>query len=239
MAKAKTAYVCNQCGAEHTRWQGQCAACGAWDTLSEFVVEPATAAGKPASKRSGYAGQISARITPLTEVALEIEARSLIGIGELDRVLGGHPKQHTLVFQVDLWNARGALPKDLGQVLSRQKDIQYSSRTRTITDLLERAHQQRHILRELLERIPPGKHDALCAQVAEMARDERYNVVHLIYRDKVMDGHEKDYQFGRRAMLRHWQAGLADARTTLQHADWFALPDAARPFVTHDLHRHD
>ena len=163
----------------------------------------------------------------------------LVSNTPLMQVLGGHPKQHTLVFQVDLWNARGALPKDLGQVLSRQKDIQYSSRTRTITDLLERAHQQRHILRELLERIPPGKHDALCAQVAEMARDERYNVVHLIYRDKVMDGHEKDYQFGRRAMLRHWQAGLADARATLQHADWFALPDAARPFVTHDLHRHD
>ncbi len=97
MAKAKTAYVCNQCGAEHTRWQGQCAACSAWDTLSEFVVEPATAAGKSAPKRSGYAGQISARITPLTEVALEIEARSLIGIGELDRVLGGGLVQGSVV----------------------------------------------------------------------------------------------------------------------------------------------
>ncbi len=41
MAKAKTAYVCNECGAEYTKWQGQCDACGAWNTLSEFVVEPA------------------------------------------------------------------------------------------------------------------------------------------------------------------------------------------------------
>ena len=98
MAKAKTAYVCNQCGAEHTRWQGQCAACGAWDTLSEFVVEPATAAaGRSAPKRSGYAGQDTARITPLTEVALQIEARSLIGIGELDRVLGGGLVQGSVV----------------------------------------------------------------------------------------------------------------------------------------------
>ncbi|WP_297905174.1 DNA repair protein RadA [Metallibacterium sp.] len=97
MAKAKTAYVCNQCGAEHTRWQGQCAACGAWDTLSEFVVEPAAAAGKAAPKRSGYAGQISARITPLTEVAQQIESRSLIGIGELDRVLGGGLVQGSVV----------------------------------------------------------------------------------------------------------------------------------------------
>ncbi len=97
MAKAKTAYVCNQCGAEHTRWQGQCAACGAWDTLGEFVVEPATAAGKSAPRRSGYAGQISARVTPLAEVAPAIEARSLIGIDELDRVLGGGLVQGSVV----------------------------------------------------------------------------------------------------------------------------------------------
>ncbi len=54
MAKSKTAYVCNQCGAEYTKWQGQCESCGAWNTLSEFVVEPAKAAG--AVKRTGYAG---------------------------------------------------------------------------------------------------------------------------------------------------------------------------------------
>ena len=96
MAKAKTAYVCNQCGAEHTRWQGQCTACGAWDTLSEIVLESVTRAA-PAIKRSGYAGQISARITPLTEVALQAEARSLIGIGELDRVLGGGLVQGSVV----------------------------------------------------------------------------------------------------------------------------------------------
>ena len=89
MAKARTAYVCNQCGAEHTRWQGQCVACGAWDTLGEFVIEPAQAATS-APKRSGYAGQVDApRVTPLAEVAQGIEARSLTGIGELDRVLGG------------------------------------------------------------------------------------------------------------------------------------------------------
>ena len=87
MAKAKTAYVCNQCGAEHTKWQGQCEACGAWNTLSEFVVE----AAKPAAvKRAGYAGAAEPpRIVALTDVAAEAETRTRIGIGELDRVLGG------------------------------------------------------------------------------------------------------------------------------------------------------
>jgi DNA repair protein RadA/Sms len=89
MAKAKTAYVCSQCGAEHTKWQGQCEACGVWNTLSEFVVAPAAAAAGGA-RRSGYSGAAApARIVPLTEVAASEDVRTRIGIGELDRVLGG------------------------------------------------------------------------------------------------------------------------------------------------------
>lgn len=88
MAKAKTAYVCAECGADHTRWQGQCAGCGAWNTLSEVVLQPAiTSAG---AARGGYAGASgAARITRLASVAAEAEQRSASGIGELDRVLGG------------------------------------------------------------------------------------------------------------------------------------------------------
>ena len=87
MAKAKTAYVCNQCGAEYNKWQGQCESCGAWNTLSEFVIEPAKAG---TVKRAGYAGAAEApKIVALTDIALEAETRTTIGIGELDRVLGG------------------------------------------------------------------------------------------------------------------------------------------------------
>ncbi|HVB83365.1 MAG TPA: DNA repair protein RadA [Rhodanobacteraceae bacterium] len=88
MAKARTAYVCSQCGSEHSKWQGQCADCGAWNTLSAFVVEPAQT---PAARRGNYAGGAAGapRITPLASVVLAQEARTSIGIGELDRVLGG------------------------------------------------------------------------------------------------------------------------------------------------------
>ena len=86
MGKAKTAYVCNQCGAEYTKWQGQCEACGAWNTLSEFVLE----AARPGTvKRTGYAGAAPNKIVALAEVAAQAEVRTSIGIGELDRVLGG------------------------------------------------------------------------------------------------------------------------------------------------------
>lgn len=89
MAKAKTAYVCTDCGAEHPKWQGSCVECGAWNTLSEIVLQPASKSAGAA--RGGYAGKAAgaSRVMPLTEVALTAEARTLTGIGELDRVLGG------------------------------------------------------------------------------------------------------------------------------------------------------
>ena len=89
MAKARTAYVCGECGAEHNKWQGQCAECGVWNTLTEFVVQPA-AKSAAANPRGGYAGVVDApKVTPLAAVALDAEQRGATGIGELDRVLGG------------------------------------------------------------------------------------------------------------------------------------------------------
>ena len=100
MAKAKTAYVCTDCGAEHPKWQGSCVECGAWNTLSEIVLAPASAAkSSVGAQRSSYAGAAAGapRITPLTAVALTTEARTLTGIGELDRVLGGGLVQGSVV----------------------------------------------------------------------------------------------------------------------------------------------
>ena len=52
MAKRKVAYGCSDCGSDHSKWQGQCGACGQWNTLQEFTVS----ASKSASVREGYAG---------------------------------------------------------------------------------------------------------------------------------------------------------------------------------------
>src|SRR3546814_6341493 len=69
MAKARTAYVCSECGADFNKWQGQCGACGAWDTLSEIVLESAAAQKSPASRRSGWAGKVDApKVTALKDV---------------------------------------------------------------------------------------------------------------------------------------------------------------------------
>ena len=87
-SKAKTAYVCGECGGEHNKWQGQCGECGAWNSLSEIVLEAATAPS--AARRSSWAGRIEApQVTALKDVRHSEDARVSTGIGEFDRVLGG------------------------------------------------------------------------------------------------------------------------------------------------------
>ena len=88
MAKApKTAYVCNDCGAEFSRWQGQCSACKAWNTISEVRL---ISSSKPKNDRfSGYAGETQAKIQTLSEISLQQTPRFSSGFNELDRVLGG------------------------------------------------------------------------------------------------------------------------------------------------------
>ncbi|QNP40304.1 DNA repair protein RadA [Lysobacter solisilvae (ex Woo and Kim 2020)] len=90
-ATRKTAYVCNDCGAEFSKWQGQCGECGAWNSLGEVVLESAsTAKGVAASRRSSWAGVADApKVTALKDVQHQEDARASTGIGELDRVLGG------------------------------------------------------------------------------------------------------------------------------------------------------
>ena len=89
MAKApKTAYVCNDCGAEFSRWQGQCSACKAWNTISEVRLISASNSTKN-DRFSGYAGETRAKIQTLSEISSQETPRFTSGFKELDRVLGG------------------------------------------------------------------------------------------------------------------------------------------------------
>ena len=83
MAKAKVAFVCTECGAEHGKWQGQCTACGRWNTLREFAVAPAKGRAT-----GGYAGS-EQRTAKLADIGTAADTRMPSGFDELDRVLGG------------------------------------------------------------------------------------------------------------------------------------------------------
>ncbi|MBL4819931.1 MAG: DNA repair protein RadA [Gammaproteobacteria bacterium] len=89
MAKSKVAFVCTDCGAEHTKWQGQCAACKAWNSLSQINLGVSgSPAAKPDFRNQGYSGQKSG-VQQLADIDLTSLPRLETGIVELDRVLGG------------------------------------------------------------------------------------------------------------------------------------------------------
>jgi NTE family protein len=156
----------------------------------------------------------------------------------LYEVLHHEPGCDTLVFQVDLWSARGALPRDLVDVSERHKEIQYSSRTRFFTDSLRHTQQRRRLLHDVMALVPKERRGDPAYRAAQAQQsDVLTNVIHLIYRNKSQGRHFKDYEFSHDSMRRHWQAGLDDMRHTLTHPEWLAPPSPENPFVTHDVHR--
>lgn len=92
MAKTKTVYFCTVCGNETPKWQGKCAACGAWNTIEEHIEKP-VAAGKVRATPIGTMRTAQ----KLGEVTCEAEIRFCTGMGELDRVLGGGAVEGSLV----------------------------------------------------------------------------------------------------------------------------------------------
>jgi NTE family protein len=146
----------------------------------------------------------------------------------------------TLVFEVDLFSARGSLPRDMRDVLGRHKDIMYSSRTRQNTDQFRKLHAMRARLAKALAKLPPELRDnddeAMLREIGTMAAT---NIVHLIYQQKSYEGHAKDYEFSGTSVHEHWEAGYNDTKRTLRHTDWLAPPTADDGLVVHDLHRDD
>ncbi len=89
MAKAKKAYVCNDCGSEHAKWQGQCSDCGEWNTLTEIILQPSQSNTVGSKVVRGYAGEVDSTVQALSDVNLDELPRIPSGIAEFDRVLGG------------------------------------------------------------------------------------------------------------------------------------------------------
>jgi NTE family protein len=128
----------------------------------------------------------------------------------------------SLVFQVDLWSARGEFPRNLAEVATRQKEIQYSSRTRAFTDYFKHVNKLRNMLATLLEELPEElKQKEEVKFLSSVVDRHAANIVQLIYRPKGYEGDSKDYEFSRRSMEEHWQAGYYDAVRALRHPEIF------------------
>jgi NTE family protein len=163
----------------------------------------------------------------------------LVSNTPLQWVIESNPRrQDTLAFQVDLWSSQGALPRNLLEVATRHKEIQFSSRTRASTAQFKNVHRVQRALDALLRRLPAGleENDDLTI-LKSVASDKVYNIIHLIYRARAYEGHSKDYEFSRTSMQDHWRAGYHDAVRTLRQPEVLARPTSLDGVFTFDLER--
>jgi NTE family protein len=163
----------------------------------------------------------------------------LVSNTPLQWVIESNPRrQDTLAFQVDLWSSQGALPRNLAEVATRHKEIQFSSRTRASTAQFKNVHRVQRALAALLRRLPVDLEENDDLKVLKsVASDKVHNIIHLIYRARNYEGHSKDYEFSRLSMQDHWRAGYHDALRTLRHPEVLARPTSLDGVFTFDLER--
>ena len=158
----------------------------------------------------------------------------LVSNSPLEYVLTKGPRISTLVFQVDLFSARGDLPRQMSGGFDRQKDIAYSSRTRANTDSFKRERQACADINYLLEKLPASlTQDPHVSQIAQSAKDDGlYYIIHLIYRRQSYEFSSKDYEFSRGSEREHWQAGWQDMRRTLDRPSGSARRHASAAYAS-------
>jgi len=163
----------------------------------------------------------------------------LVSNTPLQWVLESEPQRDTLAFQVDLWNARGAFPRNVAEVMTRQKEIQYSSRVRGNFDRFRYTQKLRNSLARLVENLPDEFQDLPELEVLRpVASAKAYNIVQLIYRAKGYEGDYKDYEFSRLSMEEHWRDGYHDTVRMLRHPEVLQRSDSSEGVLTFDLGQH-
>lgn len=134
-----------------------------------------------------------------------------------------HQEGDMLVFQVDLFPSAADRPRTMLDVLAREKEIRYSSRTRQISDQLIRTRREHEQVTRLLDKLPPGMADDPDVQALRArTRGSSLSLVQLIYRANVWEGGSRDYEFSQRSMRDHIAAGRAAIAETMTRSELIA-----------------
>jgi NTE family protein len=124
-----------------------------------------------------------------------------------------------LIFQVDLFASADQTPRTIMDVMAREKEIRFSSRTRQVTDQMLRLRGEREAIRKVLAKLPPElADDPDVKALAERAAEQPVSLVHLIYRANAWEGGSRDFEFSARTMREHWAAGHAAVSETMANA---------------------
>ena len=159
--------------------------------------------------------------------AIQIDGRhywdgGLVSNTPLAHVLD-HQQGDMLIFQVDLFPAEGPLPLEITDVWSRTKEIQYSSRTRHVTDQYLAQMKLYKAVNKLLAKLPPEMaDDPEVKRLKALIPGGAVNIVHLIYRSREWESGARDFEFSRSTMRDHWIQGQEAVSAVLHKGDLIA-----------------
>lgn len=153
-------------------------------------------------------------------------------------VLDDSPRMNALIVQVDLFHALGELPRNLGEVLERGKDIQYSSKLRFDTKRIKELGDLRAALGRVLAKLPPSlKADPDVRKLAAVCDTGDITIAHLINRRLTHSAQSKDYEFSRATVNELWAEGLADVRRAIADVEWMEPQELGHGIRVYELTR--
>jgi NTE family protein len=156
----------------------------------------------------------------------------------LQWVFDSRPRFSALVFQVDLWDARGKMPLDVAEANLRAMEIHSASRINVSLDRVRKMHRVRNALAELLEMLPEERrNDPRVQLLMEEAGGKAATLIQLKYQTRKGETGAKIFEFSRHAMEEHWRAGYEDARTVLKQPGILDMPPEAEAVRVFDVHK--
>jgi NTE family protein len=153
----------------------------------------------------------------------------------VEAVFDDVPRRNSLVFAVHIWNPHGPEPETIWQVMSRQKDVQYSSRAVTHVARQKQLHRLRHVVTELVKLMPEAERQSnVVRDLAEYGCLTRMHVVRLLAPTLDGEDHMKDIDFSPAGIRARWEAGVADTRRVIAKAPWRGEFDPIEGVILHE-----
>jgi NTE family protein len=156
----------------------------------------------------------------------------------IEAVLDDNPRRDSVIFAVNVWQPTAPEPGSIWEVMGRQKDIQYASRSDSHIARQKQIHHLRHVIRELTRHIPAGaKNTKECEELASWGCGTTMHVLRLLAPTLASEDYLKDVDFSPAGIHARWQAGVRDTLRMIERAPWETPVDPMEGVVVHELSR--
>jgi NTE family protein len=150
-------------------------------------------------------------------------------------VFDDNPRHSSLVFAVHIWNPHGPEPRSIWEVLNRQKDLQYSSRSVAQIKRQRQLHRLRHVIAELGAMVPTSASNSKAiAEMKSYGCTTTMHVVRLLAPALEYEDHAKDIDFSPDGIKQRWDAGYRHTIDTIEQAPWRGKFSPLEGFILHE-----